>query len=88
MKAKFSIPSDVPYYSEVGRYNKVKYRVEPSELRMEFYLEVMKLFYRDGENFVGILYGLKCLLAAKVCLFLQTVVIGQVKLCVGDPSRN
>ena len=69
VKAEFAVPSDVPYYSEVGRYNKVKYRVEPSELRMEFYLEIMKLFCRAGENFVGIHCDSKCLLAAKVCLF-------------------
>ena len=72
MKAEFAIPSDVPYYTEVGRYNEVKYRVEPNELRMEFYLEIMKLFCRVGENFVGIHYDSKCLLAAKVCHFLQT----------------
>ena len=72
MKAEFVVSSDVPYYSEVGRYNEVKYRVEPSELRMEFYLEIMKLFCRAGENFVGIHCGSKCLLAAKVCHFLQT----------------
>ena len=69
MKAEFAIPSDVPYYSEVERYNEVKYRVEPSELRMEFYLEIMKLFCRAGKNFVGIHCGSKCLLVAKVCHF-------------------
>ena len=50
VKAEFAVPSNVPYYLEVGRYNKVKYQVEPSELRMEFYLEIMKLFCRVGEN--------------------------------------
>ena len=69
VKAEFAVLSDVPYYSEVERYNEVKYRVEPSELRMEFYLEIMKLFCRVGENFVGIHCGSKCLLAAKVCHF-------------------
>ena len=72
VKAKFAVPSDVPYYLEVGRYNEVKYRVEPSELRMEFYLKIMKLFCRAGGNFVGIHCGSKCLLAAKVCHFLRT----------------
>ena len=66
IKAKFAVPSDVPYYLKVGRYN------EPSEFRMEFYLEIMKLFCRAGENFVNIHCGSKCLLAAKVCHFLQT----------------
>ena len=69
VKAEFAVPSDVPYYSEVGRYNEVKYRVEPSKLRMEFYREIMKLFCRAGENFVGIHCGSKCLLEAKVCHF-------------------
>ena len=86
VKAEFSVPSDVPYYLEVGRYNEVKYRVERNKLRMEFYHEIMKLFYRAGENFVGIHCGSKCLLAAKVCHFLRTVVIGRVMLCVSDPS--
>ena len=31
----------------------MKYRVEPSELTMEFYLEIMKLFCRARENFVA-----------------------------------
>ena len=69
VKAEFAIPSDVPYYSKVERYNEVKYQMEPNELRMEFYLEIMNLFCRAGENFVGIHYGSKCLLAAKVCHF-------------------
>ena len=38
---------------------------------MEFYLELMKLFCRIGENFVGIHCSLKCLLAAKVSLFIE-----------------
>ena len=72
MKAEFAVPSDVPFYLEVGRYNEVKYRVEPSELRMEFYLEIMKLFCRARENFIGIHCNSKCLLVAKVCHFLRT----------------
>ena len=72
MKAEFAVPSDVLYYLEVGRYNKMKYRVEPNKLKMEFYLEIMKLFCRAGENFVGIHCGLNCFLAAKVCHFLGT----------------
>ena len=72
MKPEFAVPSDVPYYLEVGRYNEVKYRVEPNELRMEFYLKIMKLFCRARENFIGIHCGSKCLLGAKVCHFLGT----------------
>ena len=69
VKAKFAVPSDISYYSDVGRYNEVKYHIYSTELRMEFYLEFMKLFCRARENFIGIHCGEKCLLAAKVCLF-------------------
>ena len=84
IKTEFVVPSDVPYYLEVGKYNKVKYRVEPSELKMEFYLEIMKLFCRVGENFVGIYSGSKCLLAAKVCHFLRTA---SIQSCIILNSR-
>ena len=84
VKAEFAVPSDVPYYSKVERYNEVKYRVEPSELRMEFYLEIMKLFCRAGENFVGIHCGSKCLLVAKVCHFLRTA---SMQSCIILDSR-
>ena len=42
VKAEFAAPNDVPYYLDVGRYNKVKYHVHPSKLRIEFHLELMK----------------------------------------------
>ena len=69
VKAEFVVPSDIFYYSNVRRYNKAKYRMYSSELRMEFYLELMKLFCRAGENFPNIHCGTKCLLTANVCLF-------------------
>ena len=71
VKVEFVVPSDVLYYLDVGRYNKVKYCVHPSELRMEFYLELMKMFCRARENFVGIHCNSKRLLAARVCLFFE-----------------
>ena len=66
MKTEFTVPNDLPYYSDVGRYNEVKYYMYSGELRMEFYLEVIKLFCQAGESFLGIHCGAKCLLAAKV----------------------
>ena len=71
MKAEFDVLSNVLYYSDVGRYNEVKYRVHSNALRMEFYLELMKLFCRVGENFISIHCNWKCLLAAKVSLFFE-----------------
>ena len=37
VRKEFTVPSDVPYYTDVGRYMEAKYRVYASELRMEFY---------------------------------------------------
>ena len=71
VKAKFVVPSDVPYYSDEGSYNNVKYHVHSSKLRMEFYLELMKLFCRARENFIGIHCGSKYLLEAKISLFVE-----------------
>ena len=44
----------------------VEYRVYASELRMEFYFELLNLFYRAGENIIGIHCGGKFTLVAKV----------------------
>ena len=67
VRKEFTVPLDVPYYSDVGRYNEVKYRVYATELRLEFYFELLSLFYRANENVIGIHCGSKFMLAAKVC---------------------
>ena len=66
VRREFTVPSEIPYYSDFGRYIEVKYRVYASELRMEFYFELFTLFCQGGENFLGIHTGSKCMLAAKV----------------------
>ena len=68
VRKEFTVPSDVPYYTDVGRYMEAKYRVYASELRMEFYFELLNLFCRAGENIIGIHSDAKFMLAAKVCL--------------------
>ena len=67
VRKEFTIPLDVPYYSDIGRYNEVKYRVYAMELRLEFYFELLSLFCRANENVIGIHCGSKFMLAAKVC---------------------
>ena len=47
----------------------VKYHVYFSKLRMEFYFELMKLFFRMEENFIGIYCGAKSLLVARIYVF-------------------
>ena len=66
VRREFTVPLEIPYYNNFGRYMEVKYWVYASELRMEFYFELFALFGRDGENFLGIHMGSKCMLAAKV----------------------
>ena len=67
MRKEFTVPLDVPYYSNVGRYNEVTYRVYATELRLEFYFELLSLFCRANENVIGIHCGSKFMLTAKVC---------------------
>ena len=67
VRKEFIVPLDVPYYSDIGRYNEVKYRVYVTELRLEFYFKLLSLFCRANENVIGIHYGSKFMLAAKVC---------------------
>ena len=67
VKKEFTVPSDVPYYTDVGRYMEAKYRLYASKLRMELYFELLNLFCRAGENIISIHSGAKFMLAAKVC---------------------
>ena len=67
VRKEFTIPLDIPYYSDIGRYNEVKYRVYATEVRLEFYFELLSLFYRANENVIGIHCRLKFMLVAKVC---------------------
>ena len=67
VRKEFTIPLDVPYYSDVRRYMEVKYCIYTNELRMEFYFQLLYFFCRAGETIIGIHYGGKFMLAAKVC---------------------
>ena len=44
----------IPYYLEVGKYQELKYRLDSSELRMEFNLDLLFDFCRLGDQFLGI----------------------------------
>jgi hypothetical protein len=57
---------DIPYYLEAGKYQELKYGLSSSELRMEFYLDLLYDFCRPGDRFLGIYIGSKCLVAMKV----------------------
>ena len=77
VRKKFTVPSDVPYYTDVERNMEAKYRVYASKLRMEFYFELLNLFCRAGENIIDIHSGAKFMLAAKVCLARSSISVLQ-----------
>ena len=62
--------SEIPYYLEPRKYQELKYRLDSSELRMEFYLDLLYEFCRPGDQFLGVYSGSKCLVATKVGCFL------------------
>ena len=57
---------DIPYYVEAKKYQELKYRLSSSELRMEFYLDLLFNFCRPGDRFLGMYSGSKYLMAMKV----------------------
>ena len=63
--SEYRVP-DIPYYLEAGKYQELKYRLSSSELRMEFYLDLLFDFCRPGDRFLGVYLGSNCLVAAKV----------------------
>ena len=65
-KGEYRTPKDMAYYDDTARNNEAKWRIYSSELRMEFYLDMLSSFSSPGENVLAIYTGSKCMLAAKV----------------------
>jgi hypothetical protein len=65
IRSKYGAP-DIPYYTDNGKYSELKYRLRASELRMEFYLDLLHDLCRPRDSFLGVYSGSKCLVAAKV----------------------
>ena len=58
-KAKFNIPAtfqapDTPVYTKPRKYQELQYRIQSTELRMEFYLHLFELFYCAGTKMAQI----------------------------------
>jgi hypothetical protein len=70
---------DIPYYLEAEKYQELKHRLSSSELRMEFYLDLLYDFCRPGDRFLGVYTRLKCLAATKVSSFL---IVFQLEFCI------
>lgn len=69
-KVKLSYaPENCPYYTEKYKYLEASFAVHGYELRMEFYLELLKDFSEHASRVFGIYCGSKFILASKVILF-------------------
>lgn len=66
LKSKYDTPASCLYYLDASRNTEAKWRIEASELCMEFYLDILRDFAKPEENVLGIYTGAKFLLAAKV----------------------
>ena len=75
VKTKYDTPPNCVYYLDMTKNTKAKWRIEATELRMEFYLDILRDFAKSEENVLGIYSGAKFMIAAKVRLFNLTVVI-------------
>ena len=65
IKPEYVAPN-IAYYNDPRENHESKFRSRSSELRMEFYLDIIQNFASPGENFFGVYTGAKCMLAAKV----------------------
>ena len=59
---------DIPYNTDSRKYSELKYRLRASELRMEFYLDLLHDLCRPRDSFMGVYFGSKCLVAVKISL--------------------
>ena len=82
-KSKFNTPAtfqalDTPVYTKPRKYQELQYRIQSTELRMEFYLYLFELFCRPGDIVYSVFNGTKILCAGLVSTkftFIRTVAI-------------
>ena len=55
-----------PHVTRSPKNNEGKWRLRPTELRMEFYLNILQDFAATSENVLAVFVGRKFMLAAKV----------------------
>ena len=54
------------YYTDPSKNNEGKWRLRPTELRMEFYVNILQDFAAALKNILAVFTGRKFMLAAKV----------------------
>ena len=66
MKGIYTTPQTCVYYTDPSKNNEGKWRLQPTELKMEFYLNILQNFAAASENILVVFTGRKFMLAAKV----------------------
>ena len=66
MKGVYTTPQTCVYYTDPSKNNEGKWRLRSTELRMEFYLNILQDFAAASENILAVFTGRKFMLAAKV----------------------
>ena len=66
MKGIYTTPQTCVYYTDPSKNNEGKWRLRPTELRMEFYLNILQDFAAASKNILAVFTGRKFMLAAKV----------------------
>ena len=66
MKGVYTTPRTCVYYTDPFKNNEGKWRLRPTKLRREFYLNILQDFAAASENILAVFMGRKFMLAAKV----------------------
>ena len=66
MKGMYTTPKTCIYYTDPCKNNEGKWRLRSTELRMEFYLNILQDFAAASKNILAMFTGRKFMLAAKV----------------------
>ena len=66
VRKKYTTPILCQYYADASKNTEAKWRIHTTELRMEFYFELLHACAVPKENVLGIYAGAKFLLASKV----------------------
>jgi len=74
---------EILYYKEFQKNTEVKYRIHPSELQMEFYINLLENFCMKGENVIDVYTGSKFMIVTKVS-FLSLCELSSSQRCPLD----
>ena len=65
-------------YTKLQKYNEFEYRIDTSELRMEFYLKILEMFYQPKDSILSIFGNLKVLYVGLVSYLAFFSIVPQI----------